>query len=60
LEAGYKMIEAYVPMAETAQYAIDLKSITKGEGSFTQTFVKYEIAPSMVSQKVKADKVKTK
>lgn len=51
-EGGMQVVEAEVPMAEMGSYAIDLRSITQGRGSFTLNFVRYSEAPSAVQQKV--------
>ncbi|MCL2884513.1 MAG: elongation factor G [Oscillospiraceae bacterium] len=48
-------IEAEVPMAETGDYAVMLRSLTGGRGYFTQAFERYEEAPAMVAQKVIAE-----
>ena len=49
--AGNQIVEAEVPMAEMGRYAIDLRSMTQGRGSFTFHFVRYEDAPPAVQQK---------
>ena len=49
---GLQVVEAEVPMAEMGSYAIDLRSMTQGRGSFTFEFVRYEDAPAMVQQKI--------
>ena len=54
-EDGLQMIEAEVPMAEMVSYAIDLRSISQGRGSFVLKFERYEDAPPMVQQKVIED-----
>jgi len=54
-EDGYQIVEAEVPMAEMSSYAIDLRSMTQGRGSFTMEFVRYEEAPPNVQEKVIAD-----
>ncbi len=51
-EANQQIVEAEVPMAEMASYAIDLRSMTQGRGSFTLEFQRYEEAPANVQQKV--------
>ena len=48
---GNQILEAEAPMAEMGTYAIDLRSMTQGRGSFTFHFVRYEDAPPMVQQK---------
>ncbi len=47
-----QVVEAEVPMAEMTSYAIDLRSMTQGRGSFSFEFARYEDAPPMVQQKV--------
>ncbi len=49
---GGQTIVAEVPMAEMGRYAIDLRSMTQGRGSFTFHFVRYEDAPQPVQEKV--------
>ena len=49
---GMQVVEAEVPMAEMGTYAIDLRSMTQGRGSFTFEFVRYDEAPLNVQQKV--------
>ena len=49
---GMQVVEAEVPMAEMSGYAIDLRSMTQGRGSFTFNFVRYEDAPAMIQQKI--------
>ncbi len=48
---GNQIVEAEVPMGEMGTYAIDLRSMTQGRGSFVFHFVRYEDAPPMVQQK---------
>ena len=51
-EHGANVIEAQAPLAEILRYAIDLKSITQGRGSYTLDFSHYEEVPANVTQKV--------
>ena len=51
-EGGMQVIEAEVPMAEMTSYAIDLRSITQGRGSFTLDFIRYDEVPGNVQQKI--------
>jgi elongation factor G len=53
---GVNIIEAQVPLAEILRYAIDLKSITQGRGSYKVTFSHYEEVPSHVTQKIIAER----
>ncbi len=59
---GRQLVTALVPQAEMLRYAIDLRSITRGRGSFTTEFSHYEEVPAHVAQPVidayKAQKAK--
>jgi len=55
-EDGVNVIQAQVPLAEILRYAIDLKSITQGRGSFTAEFSHYQPMPQPVTQKVIAQR----
>ncbi len=49
---GYTVIEAEIPSAEMNNYAIQLRAMTQGRGSYTFDFVRYEEAPSEVANKI--------
>ncbi len=51
-EDGNTVIEAEVPMAEMATYAIDLRAMTQARGAFTLEFVRYEEVPKANQQKI--------
>ncbi|MBO4358967.1 MAG: elongation factor G [Erysipelotrichaceae bacterium] len=53
-EAGEAKIEAEVPMAEMLKYATELRSMTKGRGTYVIDFDRYEPAPQNVTDKVVA------
>jgi elongation factor G len=53
---GKNIIEAQVPQSEILRYAIDLKSITQGRGSFTMEFSHYENTPQIAAQKIIAER----
>ena len=55
-EGDLNIIEAQVPMAEVLRYAIDLKSMTQGRGSYNLEFSHYEEVPANISQKIIAGK----
>ena len=50
--AGEQVVEAAVPMGEMSSYAIDLRSMTQGRGSYSMKFVRYEEVPQMNQQKI--------
>ncbi len=51
-------IIAEVPLAETFGYATDLRSMTKGQGTFTMELLNYRRCPSNVQEEVIADRKK--
>ena len=50
--SGKQRIRALVPHAEMTRYAIDLRSITQGRGTFLMKFDHYEEVPSHLAEKV--------
>src|SRR5699024_11366954 len=54
---GNQIVEAEVPMAEMGRYAIDLRSMTQGRGSFTFHFVRYEDAPPAAQEDRKSTRL---
>jgi elongation factor G len=53
---GINVIEAQAPYAELLRYALNLRSLTQGRGSFVMEFDHYEEVPAHLSQKIIADK----
>jgi elongation factor G len=49
-EKYYQVIRAHVPQAEMMRYAIDLRSLTQGRGTFTMKFIQYEEVPGKLSE----------
>ncbi|NMB39211.1 MAG: elongation factor G, partial [Firmicutes bacterium] len=47
-----QVIRAQAPMSEMFRYAIDLRSITQGRGSFTSEFSHYEEVPQQIADAV--------
>jgi len=47
-----QVVRAEVPQSEALSYAIELRSMTSGQGYFTQTFSRYEEVPAHVADKV--------
>jgi elongation factor G len=47
-------VMAEVPAVELTRYAIDLRSLSHGAGSFTRTFTRYDPMPESAAAKVKA------
>jgi elongation factor G len=55
---GINVIEAQAPYAELLRYALNLRSLTQGRGSFVMEFDHYEEVPAHLSQQIIADKKK--
>jgi len=53
---GVNVIQAQAPLAEVQRYAVDLRSMTQGRGTFTVEFSHYEEVPGQVAQKIIAQK----
>src|SRR4030043_71751 len=55
---GINVIEAQAPYAELLRYALNLRWLTQGRGSFVMEFDHYEEVPAHLSQKIIAEKKK--
>jgi len=53
---GVNVIQAQAPLAEVQRYAVDLRSMTQGRGTFTTEFSHYEEVPAQIAQKIIAQK----
>ncbi|HJR92466.1 MAG TPA: elongation factor G [Acidimicrobiia bacterium] len=51
-DGGLRVIEAQVPMSEVQRYAVDLRSMTSGRGTFEVRFDHYEEVPHQEAQKI--------
>jgi elongation factor G len=49
---GRTLVKAEVPELEITRYAIDLRSMSQGTGSFTRSYLRYEPLPSHLADKV--------
>lgn len=47
-----QVIEAFIPLKEMLNYALELKSISKGKASFDMEFDHYDILPDLYADKV--------
>ena len=52
---GWQIVDAEVPVGEMSSYAIDLRSMTQGRGSYSLKFVRYEEVPQMNQAKIIED-----
>jgi elongation factor G len=51
---GRTLVKSEIPELELTRYAIDLRSMSHGTGSFTRSYLRYEPLPSHLSEKVAA------
>ncbi len=51
-DGGVRVIEAQVPMSEVQRYAVDLRSMTSGRGTFEVAFDHYEEVPHQEAQRI--------
>jgi elongation factor G len=53
--SGRTLVKAEVPELEITRYAIDLRSLSHGTGSFSRTYLRHEALPSHLAEKVAKD-----
>ncbi|MFI8964393.1 elongation factor G-like protein EF-G2 [Streptomyces sp. NPDC053493] len=51
--AGRTVVRAEVPEIEIGRYAIDLRSVSHGTGSFDRTYARHEAMPAHLAEKVR-------
>jgi elongation factor G len=51
---GRTLVRAEIPELEITRYAIDLRSMSHGTGSFTRSYLRHEALPSHLADKMKA------
>jgi elongation factor G len=49
---GRTLVKAEIPQLEITRYAIDLRSMSQGTGSFSRSYLRYEPLPSHLAEKV--------
>jgi elongation factor G len=54
IAGGRTLVKAEVPQLEIIRYAIDLRSMSQGTGTFNRTFMRYDPLPSHLIEKVTA------
>lgn len=55
-EEGLSVVAAQAPYAEISNYAVDLRALTQGIGTFEMKFDHYEDVPAKIAEKVIEDK----
>ena len=59
-QGGWSVIEARAPLSEVQRYAIDMRSITQGKGSFQMEMSHYEEVPAHITQRIASEGEKEK
>lgn len=49
---GTQLLIAEAPQAEMFDYLIDLRAMTRGRGTFTMNFIRYEEVPGSIAEKI--------
>jgi elongation factor G len=52
---GRTLVKADVPQIEITRYAVDLRSLSHGTGTFSRTYLRHEPMPSHIAAKVQAE-----
>jgi elongation factor G len=52
VQGGRTLVKAEIPELEIIRYAIDLRSMSQGTGSFSRSYLRYEPLPSHLADKV--------
>jgi elongation factor G len=55
IAGGRTLVKAEVPELELTRYAIDLRSMSHGTGSFSRSYLRYEPLPSHLKDKFIAE-----
>lgn len=56
VEEGMSVVSAQVPYAEISEYAVDLRALTQGLGTFEMKFDHYEDVPPKMAEKIIAER----
>lgn len=49
---GMQIVNAEAPVAEMSDFAVYLRQVTQGRGSYTSEFARYEVVPENIAQKI--------
>jgi elongation factor G len=52
---GRSMVKAEVPQVEITRYAVDLRSLSHGTGTFSRAYIRHEPMPSHVAAKIQSE-----
>jgi elongation factor G len=52
---GRSLVRAEVPEVELTRYAIDLRSLSHGSGTFTRTYSRHDPMPAAIAARLQSD-----
>jgi len=52
---GRSMVKAEVPQVEITRYAVDLRSLSHGTGTFSRAYIRHEPMPSHIASKIQSE-----
>ncbi|MDQ1625593.1 MAG: elongation factor [Actinomycetota bacterium] len=53
--SGRSLVKAEVPEVEITRYAVDLRSLSHGTGTFSRTYARHEPMPTQLAQKLQSE-----
>lgn len=53
-DGAHSVVRAEVPAIELVRYAVELRALTSGSGTFTRTYARHEPMPTHLAEKIKA------
>jgi len=53
--AGYSLVRAEVPAIELVRYAVELRALSSGAGTFTRTYARHEPMPAHLADGVRKE-----
>jgi elongation factor G len=56
---GRSMVRAEVPQVEITRYAVDLRSLSHGTGTFSRSYLRHEPMPSHLAAKIQTENADT-
>jgi elongation factor G len=55
-EAGHSVVRAEVPASELIRYAVELRALSSGAGTFSRTYARHEPMPAHLADQVRKER----
>jgi elongation factor G len=52
---GHSLVRAEVPATELVRYAVELRALTSGSGTFTRTYARHEPMPAHLTEAIRKE-----